>query len=44
MKTIGFRISDELFKEIKLKAVKQEVTVKDYITELIKKDLQKEKE
>lgn len=44
MKTIAIRVSDELHTELKIHAVKQGRTVSDVVTELIEKDLQKEKE
>lgn len=38
-KTITIRITEELHKEIKLKCVQEGVTLKDYLVELIEKDL-----
>lgn len=44
MKRVGITLDDEVYKEAKLKAVQEDKTMKQYITELIEKDLQKEKE
>lgn len=44
MKTINFQMNDELHKKMRIEAVRQDKSVKQYITELIEKDLQKEKE
>lgn len=44
MRAIGFKVEETLFKRIKFEAVRQEKTVKEYITELIEKDLQTKKE
>lgn len=38
-KTITIRITEELHKEVKLKCVQEGVTLKDYLVELIEKDL-----
>lgn len=38
-KTITIRITEELHKEVKLKCVQEGVTLKDYLIELIEKDL-----
>ena len=40
MKTITLRMDDDLHKKIKFKTVKEETTIQNYITELIKKDLE----
>ncbi len=39
IKNIAFPVSDELHMEIKIQAAKESKTIKDYIIELIKKDL-----
>lgn len=41
-KTMTIRLDEELHKRIKLKAVKEGKTVKDYILNLVKEDLRKE--
>ena len=43
IKNIAFLISDELHMEIKIQATKEGKTIKDYIVELIKKDLEQKK-
>lgn len=40
IKNIAFPISDELHMKIKIQATKESKTIKDYIIELIKKDLE----
>lgn len=42
-KTITIRITEDQHREIKVEAAKRGLTVKDYILELVKKDLDKEK-
>lgn len=44
MKVVNFQISDELHKEMRLEAVRQEKSVKQFITGLIEKELGKEEE
>lgn len=44
MKTINFQINDELHKQMRLETVRQEKSVKQYVTQLIEKDLQTKKE
>lgn len=44
MKTINFQMNDELHKKMRIEVVRQDKSIKQYITELIEKDLQKEKE
>ena len=39
IKNISFQIDDEFHKNIKIQATKEDLTIKDYIIELIKKDL-----
>lgn len=41
MKNIAFKIEDEFHKKIKLKATEEGKSIKDYIIELIEKDLEK---
>ncbi|CAL7869449.1 hypothetical protein [Fusobacterium necrophorum] len=40
-KTINFKIDSELYKEIKIKIAKEGKTIKQYLTDLIKKDMKK---
>lgn len=40
-KGINIKISEELYKEIKYRALELDKTLKDYIIDLIKKDLNK---
>ena len=42
-KTINFKIDSELYKEIKIKVAKEGKTMKQYTTELIKRDLNSDK-
>ena len=42
-KTITIRVTDEEHRNIKLEATKQGITIKDYVLELVKKDLEKDK-
>lgn len=44
MKRIGIELDDDIHKAVKLKLVQEDKSMKQYITELIEKDLQKEKE
>lgn len=41
MKNISFKIEDELHKEIKIKATKEGKSIKEFILDLIKKELEK---
>lgn len=41
---ITFKVDDDLHKKVKHRAVDLNTNIKDYVTYLIKKDLQKEKE
>lgn len=41
MKNIAFQIEDDFHKKIKIKATEEGKTIKDYIIELIKNDLEK---
>ncbi len=40
-KTINFKIDSELYKEIKIKIAKEGKTIKQYLTDLIKKDMKR---
>lgn len=40
MKSIAFKVDDELHKRIKLRATIEDKQIKEYIIELIKKDLE----
>lgn len=42
-KTITIRVAEELHKEIKVKIAQDGISLKDYILELIEKDLKKSK-
>lgn len=44
MKLITFKVDDELHKKVRIKVAELDTNIKDYVTYLIKKDLQKEKE
>lgn len=44
MKIINFQINDELHKRLRLEAVMCEKSIKQYLTELIEKDLEAKKE
>ena len=41
IKNIAFQVDDELHKKIKIFATENNMTIKDYIIELIKRDLEK---
>lgn len=41
-KTINFRVDEEFYKKVKIKTVNEGKTLKDYIIELIKADLEKD--
>ena len=43
IKNIAFRIEDELHTEIKIQATKEGKSIKEYILELVKKDLENKK-
>lgn len=38
-KNIGFKVDEKFYKEIKFRALELDMTMKDYIINLIKKDL-----
>lgn len=42
-KTINFKVDEDFYKKIKVKIAKEGKTLKQYITELIKLDLEKTK-
>lgn len=44
MGMITLKVSDELHKLVRIKVVEEDTTIKDYVIDLILKDLQKEKE
>ena len=44
MSRLGVTIDDELFEKAKIKCVKNKKTFKEYISTLIQKDIEKEKE
>jgi len=44
MKMIAFKVEDELHKQVRHKVADLNTNIKDYVTYLIKKDLEKEKE
>lgn len=44
MKKIGIELSDELYKQAKIKAIQQDQTLRNYVTNLIKKDLETKKD
>ena len=43
MRLISVKVNDALHKQVRIKAASLDVSIKDYITNLIKKDLGKEK-
>lgn len=42
-KAINFKVDEELYKQIKVKVATEGKTLKDYIIDLIRKDLEKQK-
>lgn len=44
MKKVGITLDDEVYKAVKMKIVQQDKTMKQHITDLIKKDLETKKE
>jgi len=40
-KTINFKVDDELYRRIKIHVAQEGKTLKEYVIELIKKDLEK---
>lgn len=43
-KSIHFKVDEEFFREIKIQIAKEGKTLKDYVCELVKKDLEAKKE
>ncbi|MFR7821017.1 hypothetical protein [Candidatus Pseudoruminococcus sp.] len=43
-KAINFKIDSELYKKIKIKTVMEDITIKQYILALIKKDIENSEE
>ena len=41
-KIINFKIDEEIYKEMKKKLIDKDMTIKDYVTNLIKEDLKKD--
>lgn len=39
-RNIGFKVDEEFYKQIKIKIATEGITLKDYIVNLIKKDLE----
>ena len=39
-KTINFKVDENLYKKVKIRVVEKNMTLKDYIISLIKKDLE----
>jgi len=44
IKNVSFPLDDELHMELKIQATKEGKTIKDYVIELIKRDLEGKKE
>lgn len=44
MKAVAIKVDDEFHKQMKLRATEEGKSIKEYVAELIEKDLQKEKE
>lgn len=44
MKTLHFQIADELHKELRVKAIQEDKSIKQYVTELIQKAVITKKE
>ena len=42
-RNIGFKVSEDFFKQIKIKIATEGITLKEYIIALIKKDLETKK-
>lgn len=42
-KIINFKIDEVIYKEMKKKLIDKDLTIKDYVTNLIKEDLKKSK-
>ena len=44
MKIINFQVNEELHKQMRLEAIRQDKSLKQYVTDLIQKDLDQQKE
>ena len=44
MKIINFQVNEELHKQMRLEAIRQDKSIKQYVTNLIEKDLDNKKE
>lgn len=44
MKIINFQVNEELHKQMRLEAIRQDKSIKRYVTDLIQKDLDNKKE
>lgn len=44
MKTLTIQVSEELAKAVKIEALKRDMTLREYIANLLEKSLEKEKE
>lgn len=44
MKSVAIKVDDEFHRRMKITATKKGKTIKEYVVELIKRDLQNEKE
>jgi predicted HicB family RNase H-like nuclease len=44
MKIINFQVNEELHKQMRLEAIRQDKSIKQYVTDLIQKDLDNKKE
>lgn len=44
MKIINFQVNEELHRQMRLEAIRQDKSLKQYVTDLIQKDLDNKKE
>lgn len=44
MKIINFQVNEELHKQMRLEVIRQDKSIKQYVTDLIQKDLDNKKE
>lgn len=44
MKIINFQVNEEIHKQMRLEAIRQDKSIKQYVTDLIQKDLDNKKE
>lgn len=44
MKIVNFQVNEELHKQMRLEAIRQDKSIKQYVTDLIQKDLDNKKE